>query len=298
MPDLSPREKRERDEMKAAEMAELVREAREKAVTQEEQIQTVEKEKKREQFRNHMAVMQKKMEHLKQAQAEAQRVLIQKKDEVSKEVAAKTRAEAEANDAKQGEQKVMVMRSVLEEAEQNVMDALKFVQAVKQGRGEQAYAFSYLKKENQDAQPPAGGWARLEGEQLNVPWLVKLNEALAQAKKLTDYRNMLKVQTLLDQAGTHVEAVEDRYKRIQRHKAQTKEALHKDAVQREIESKRKAEEELVAKKEGELKSKEANRKSEMAKLNARTKQLQKQADELEEKSYMKAAGNTTTTTPN
>merc|ERR1719473_1220816 len=79
--------------------------------------------------------------------------------------------------------KTKILRSVLEEAEDNVNDALKFCQAVKNGEGMTPYRKSFLAKEHREqGLGGPGGLARLSEGQLSIPWLTNLNDALSKAK--------------------------------------------------------------------------------------------------------------------
>merc|ERR1712188_73768 len=80
------------------------------------------------------------------------------------------------------EEKTVVLKAAIEEAVQNVNDALRFIKMVKSGDGRAAYERSFLSQEHKEhGVGGVGGFAQLSGEQLNIPWLVKLNQALSTA---------------------------------------------------------------------------------------------------------------------
>eukprot|EP00657_Telonema_sp_P-1_P006775 TRINITY_DN26197_c0_g1_i1.p1 TRINITY_DN26197_c0_g1~~TRINITY_DN26197_c0_g1_i1.p1 ORF type:complete len:467 (+),score=202.55 TRINITY_DN26197_c0_g1_i1:141-1541(+) len=286
LPEKTPAELRR---MKAAREAKLeiqIKKARDEKMREIETAAALEHEKQqlkistaRQGLTNKIEVVKKQKHNLK---VNLKRVL-QKNLKLVKVKA----AEAEAlNQEKLTEKRSAMLRISLEEAEKNVNEALKFVHEVNKGHGDDAYRKSFLFAENQKAGLGGpGGFASLQGVQLTIPWMVSLNIALSNAKRKTTYANMLKVQRLLDTANEHVHTLEVKYKSDKEHRASVTEALQKAAVRQERLTKQANKKELVKKKEGELMEKENNRKSQLSKLEARTQSLQKQAKELEEKSY-------------
>jgi hypothetical protein len=288
MPEKTSQEIKVEAKVEQAKVAKIAKKAREQAVEKKEQEQELEVQQNQLRYNSVKREVEKQVEAVVLAKAAVKKTT----SEMNKEIEEKSKARELAAKQDKVQEKSVVLRSVVEEAEANVQEALRFVQAVSNGNGDEAYRQSFLYAEHRahgDGSP--GGPARLQGAQLNMPWLVKLNHALSKAKETTDYKNMLAVQGLLDKADTRVSNLERRWKTEEAHRASVTEALKKDGVKREIAKKDAIAREVVPKKQAELEAKENKRKAALAKLKSQTASLKEQANELEEKSYMAADPN-------
>lgn len=257
------------------------------ALTKAKDEQTVETQQKRVKWDAAKATIDRELSATKETHRKAEKMLEQK-DKLRRQanVAKAQLAETQAKEEQKAAQS-RTLRATLSEAQEAVNEAFRFVKMVSAGRGMEAFRSSFvfddLKKSGLGG---PGGLAALQGDQFNIPWLVKLNAALLEAKKETNYANMLNVQQTLDLAEGKVGTLENKWKRDEEHRASVANALEKDKKEKEVKGKRAAAAEVVKKREEELKAKEVYKKSEISRLKARTAKLMREAEEMEDKAMM------------
>merc|ERR1711934_285671 len=289
-PTKSPGEEQMEQRIQQEKALKKVKEARDEAIEEQKRQEAVHRAEQKLRYDQAKARIEATVQALQDKHRAAEADVNEAKETYGKAVT------KESDNAKMQEeeteivQKTRVMRDAIHEAQVNIDDALGFCKAVKQGDGTIAYQKSYLAAEHrkQSVGGP-GGFARLSGEQLNIPWLVNLNTALGKAKLDTNVKTMTQVQKLIDIAGENVETLEKKWKAEELHRARVNEALTKDAGKREVKDKEAAKREIVDKKLAEIKAKESSRKAKMASLKAKTTRLKTQAAELEEKALKAAA---------
>jgi hypothetical protein len=290
MPEKDPSELAADESAKKAETAALVKKAREESMKKQAEEKAVADETKRLEYEAVKRKFEDKLTQVRLDREKAANSIKEQKKTMDKEIKVQEAVKKAQVEEQETEQKQTVMRSALVEAQKNLAEALRFIDAVNSGSGDQAYRSSFLFKEHQrDGFGGPGGLAQLSGVQFSMPYLTKLNEALAAAKTTTDFPHMKKVQTLLDAANEHVDSLERKWKADEAHRASIAENMKKDAVNRVMEKQRKAEAEVAHKKREELNEKELERKAEVKRLNQRTEDLKTQAAKLEEEYYAKAA---------